>query len=112
MKRPLKRDRDATQVDCVEAMRALADPNRLKIMDQLLRGPRNVTWLADSAGLTAYNASRNLSMLARAGLVSKEKKGQQRIYRLSTACEVLVDKKKRTLNLGCCQFRFDALVDR
>lgn len=104
--------REAKQVNCVDAMRALADPSRLKIMDELLRGPRNVTYLAESAGLTTYNASRNLSMLSRAGLVSKEKKGQQRIYRLSEACEVLVDKKKRTLSLGCCQFRFDALVDR
>lgn len=103
---------DGFNLDCVEAMRALADASRLRMMDELLRAPRNVTFLATRAKLTAYNASRHLSVLSRAGLVTREKKGQQRIYRLSDACEVLVDKKKRTLSLGCCQFRFDAMLPR
>jgi len=97
-------------LDCITAMRALADEQRLKIMDTLLAGPQNASALAAAAGLTAYNASRHLAVLAKAGLVTREKLGQQRIYRLSRACEVHMDKRRRTLSLGCCQFRFDDLL--
>ncbi|MCZ7647070.1 MAG: metalloregulator ArsR/SmtB family transcription factor [Planctomycetota bacterium] len=105
-----KRSR-APKVDCVAAMKALADPNRLRVMNEILTGPVHVTAIAKACGMTAYNASRALSILAHAGLVAREKKAQQRLYRLSGACEALVDRRRRTLDLGCCAFRLDALVE-
>lgn len=100
------------ELDCVVAMKALADPGRLRMLDALLNGPRSAGDLAEIAALTAYNASRHLNVLTRAGLLAKEKSGQRRLYRLSAACEVHLDRKRRVLSLGCCQFRLDALVAR
>ena len=90
----------------VKALRCLADPSRLRLLEALLDGPRDVGALAEHAGLKEYNASRHLAALKAAGLVERKVVGQKRIYALSRACEVAVRRKSRNLDLGCCVFRF------
>lgn len=59
--------------DCLAAMRALGEPSRLRIVRQLLEGPHSVNELCEAVELTAYNASRHLTVLKTAGLVQVEK---------------------------------------
>jgi DNA-binding transcriptional ArsR family regulator len=81
----------------IAAFRALADPTRLKILE-LLRGGEElcVSNIAEHFKMTQPSISHHLSVLRRAGLVMREKRGREVYYRFSR--EAIVD---------CCgeQFR-------
>ena len=62
--------------------KALADPTRLRILDQVRDGERSVTELVDSLGVVQPAVSRHLRVLREAGLVSVRKDAQRRVYRL------------------------------
>lgn len=62
---------------------ALGNPRRVEIIDVLAQGERSVEDLAREVGISVGNASRNLQVLAGAGLVSRRHVGTSRIYRLS-----------------------------
>ncbi|MGZ4358735.1 MAG: metalloregulator ArsR/SmtB family transcription factor [Gaiellaceae bacterium] len=72
-----------------DVYRALADPGRRKILKLLQDGPLPAGAIAAELPMTWPSVSRHLALLASAGLVSHERKGQQVIYELSTS--VLVD---------------------
>ncbi len=61
---------------------ALAEPNRLKIVELLRSQPRSVNEVALLTGLRQPQASKHLHVLAEAGLVSVQPVAQQRIYTL------------------------------
>jgi DNA-binding transcriptional ArsR family regulator len=61
---------------------ALAEPNRLAIVDLLRDGPRAVGDIATRVKIAQPHASRHLRILAEAGLVSARREAQSRIYRL------------------------------
>jgi DNA-binding transcriptional ArsR family regulator len=61
---------------------ALAEPNRLNIVDLLSRGPRAVGSIAEELGLRQPQASKHLRVLSDAGLVEVRPVAQQRIYGL------------------------------
>ena len=54
---------------------ALADPNRILMLYALDEGPRNVTDLANTLGITQPTASRHLKILRERGLVRPERHG-------------------------------------
>lgn len=62
------------------ALRALADPTRLKIMLMLEGRPRTVGEVVDFFELSQPTITRHLQMLARAGLVRRRKQAQRVIY--------------------------------
>ncbi len=97
--------------DCLAAMRALGEPSRMRIVRQLLSGPHAVNDLCDELQLTAYNASRHLTVLKTAGLVSVEKQAQRRIYQLATDFQQRLTKNNQVLDLGCCQFDFSKIPE-
>ena len=99
-----------TGLDCFKALKALSDPRRIAILNLLLTEQLTAGRIATRCKLTTYTASRQLSALQQAGLLNCIKDGQKRVYGLSPACEVLVNRSTRTLDLKCCQFQLDAIV--
>ena len=62
---------------------ALAEPNRLKIIELLRKQPCSVNEVAQLLRLRQPQASKHLRTLADAGLVSVRPAAQQRIYALN-----------------------------
>ena len=61
---------------------ALAEPNRLRIVEHLREGPRPVGEIAAALQLRQPQVSKHLRVLSKAGLVEVHPSAQQRIYRL------------------------------
>jgi uncharacterized protein YndB with AHSA1/START domain len=61
---------------------ALAEPNRLRIVELLNEHPSSVGEVADTLGLRQPQVTKHLHTLARAGVVSAHPLGQRRIYAL------------------------------
>jgi ArsR family transcriptional regulator, nickel/cobalt-responsive transcriptional repressor len=64
-------------------LKALSEPDRLKIMQCLQDGPKNVSELAGLLDRELANVSHHLSVLRHAGLVQDQKQGK---YVLSLGC--------------------------
>jgi len=92
--------------DCVSALKALGEDNRVRIIGLLMDAPLGVCEIARRLGSTYYNVSKHLRILREAGLLDVEKHGRERLYvvperiRRSRA-------HARVLDLGCCSFQFD-----
>ena len=90
---------------CARMLKALADPERLRIIDCLRQGPRNVTDLSRELAADIVNVSHHLGVLRSAGLVLDEKHGRFVVYQLHP--EVFESKGRRAaaehLDLGCCR---------
>jgi DNA-binding transcriptional ArsR family regulator len=61
---------------------ALADPVRRAILGRLMRGPALVGELAEPFDISLPAISRHLKVLAEAGLIEREQRGQQRVCSL------------------------------
>jgi DNA-binding transcriptional ArsR family regulator len=61
---------------------ALAEPNRLHIVELLRTGPLSVGEIAYSLGLNQPQASKQLRVLSDAGLVEMKADANRRIYKL------------------------------
>jgi DNA-binding transcriptional ArsR family regulator len=60
----------------------LAEPTRLRILQHLEAGPATVSQLIDALGLKQANASKQLGIMHRAGLLEREKDGTSVRYRI------------------------------
>lgn len=74
--------------------RALGDPKRLNILNELREGEVMVNNLADRLGLKQSNASQHLAVLRRIGLISPRKVGNIVYYSLANpkimeACDLV-----------------------
>ena len=63
--------------------KAFSDKNRLKIMDFLTTGQRNVSDIADKLNVEENLASHHLRVLASLGFLKSDKKGREVFYRLN-----------------------------
>jgi DNA-binding transcriptional ArsR family regulator len=70
--------------------RGLGDPSRLALIEQLARGDRRVSDLAQATGLSQPNVSRHLACLWDCGLVERERRGREIHYRLVEGLEELL----------------------
>jgi len=61
----------------------LAEPTRLRILNQLRSGEHNVGDLAQLLGTTSANMSRHLSLLTQRGLVARDSRGTSVYYRIA-----------------------------
>ena len=98
--------RDTLQFDkCARLLKALADPERLKLVQCLQDGPKNVGELAALLGQELVNVSHHLGVLRHAGLVTDQKQGKYVIYSLHR--NIFRAKKEAgardCLDLGCCR---------
>jgi len=66
-----------------EYFRALSEPLRLKILNALREGARNVTELTALLNCSQANASKHLATLARYGFVARESQGTSAYYRIA-----------------------------
>ena len=63
-----------------ERFRVLADPMRIKILDQLRHGSRTVTELTEAIGSSQQNVSKHLRVLHAARMVTREREGNYSRY--------------------------------
>ena len=63
--------------------KALADPNRRRLLDMLLHGEQSVNDLHAQLSISQPAVSQHLQILREAGLVSHHKEGRQNIYRVN-----------------------------
>jgi len=91
-----------------DRLKALADPTRLRILNALQRGERNVSDLLGEVGGSQANVSKHLARMRHAGLVEARRDGTSVFYRVSdptafaicrTVCDGLEERAKseRTL---------------
>ncbi|MGD9721695.1 MAG: ArsR/SmtB family transcription factor [Pirellulales bacterium] len=90
---------------CAERLKALADPDRLRIVNCLLLGPKNVSQVAKELNETIVKVSHHLRVLRHARVVETKKRGKFVIYSLDPA---IADgdgrvSEMKTLDLGCCR---------
>jgi len=64
-------------------LQVLGQPVRVRLIDRLdLEGALSVGVIAGELGVTSYNASQQLGVLRRAGIVSRRQRGREGIYAL------------------------------
>lgn len=61
---------------------ALAEPNRIQIVELLREGPLTVGEIAERLGLRQPQASKHLKVLSENGILEVKAEGNRRIYRL------------------------------
>ncbi len=74
---------DATRARAALIARAMADPKRLCVLEQLTQGERSVSELSHDVGCQVPNMSQHLSVLRAAGLVASRREGNTVFYRLA-----------------------------
>ena len=70
--------------ECAEKLQALGEENRIRIIECLLDGAKNVTELSKMLGVEIVNVSHHLGVLRSAHLVTAKKKGRFVVYSLSS----------------------------
>jgi DNA-binding transcriptional ArsR family regulator len=98
-----------TGIDCIAALKALGELNRMRIVRLLLKDQLGVNQISERLEISQYNVSKHLRVLKEAGLVEMEKQGQQRLYAVVPRLKNQLAANKNVLELGCCTFRFDKL---
>ena len=68
--------------ECARKLQAIAEMNRIRIIDCLRTGSKNVTQLATLLEVEIVNVSHHLGVLKAAGLVEDKKDGRFVIYSL------------------------------
>jgi len=92
--------------DCVSALKALGEDNRVRIIGLLMDAPLGVCEIVRRLRASYYNVSKRLRILREAGLLDVEKHGRERLY---VVPERIWRSRAhaRVPELGCCSFRFD-----
>ena len=89
--------------DCATRLKALADPERLKIVTRLFSGGCTVGDLAAELGEEVVNVSQHLGVLRHAGFVKTEKQGRFVLYSLHPdVIAVQQPNQALLIDLGCC----------
>lgn len=74
---------DKTLDRVAKFLKAMSEPNRLKILRSLHDGELSVTDLIAGTGATQSNVSKHLAVLTAAGIVSFRKEGTSVYYRIA-----------------------------
>ena len=89
---------------CSKYLRAVAEPDRLRIVQCLRSGPKSVTEIARHLDTVLANASHHLKALRTAGLVTTAKHGRFVMYALDPRfARVHADGSLDALDFGCCR---------
>jgi DNA-binding transcriptional ArsR family regulator len=68
-----------------DPFRAIADPNRRKMLDLMLTEERTVGFLADELGIAQPSVSQHMQVLRLAGLVDARAEGRRTFYNVRAA---------------------------
>ena len=95
--------------ECAERLKAVAEPDRLKIIQCLQGSPKNVTALTELLDSPLVNVSHHLRVLRDAGLVRDEKQGRCVVYSLHPDVFRPKDSRQLTdaLDFGCCRLQLE-----
>lgn len=95
---------------CAKRLRALADPERLRIINLLFEGPRHVSDLAESLHDEIVKVSHHLGVLRRADLVQTRKEGRFVQYMLHPDVQRGSNpaQSSHAIELGCCRLDLSA----
>ena len=74
---------DAELDRVAQQFRVLGEPMRLKILQAVCAKPLTVTEIVNATGASQSNVSRHLSLLASAGVITRQKDAQFVYYKLS-----------------------------
>ena len=96
-------------IDCITALKALGELNRLRIVRLLLKEQLGVNEIAARLKISQYNVSKHLRVLKEAGLLDMESSGKQRLHHVAPRLKDHLTANQNVLDLGCCTFRFDKL---
>jgi ArsR family transcriptional regulator len=88
---------------CADMLQAIAEPNRIRIIECLRAGSKNVTQLAKELNVEIVNVSHHLGVLRTAGLVQDEKQGRFVVYSLHPKVFVSDNNKATFMDLGWCR---------
>jgi ArsR family transcriptional regulator, nickel/cobalt-responsive transcriptional repressor len=87
---------------CAELLQAIGEKNRIRIIECLWDGAKNVSQLAKLLKMEIVNVSHHLGVLKSARLVLHEKQGRFVLYSLSPDYFSKETKQGTSLNLGWC----------
>ncbi len=87
---------------CAQRLKALADPDRLRLVRALRERPQSVSDLAALLDEEIGNISHHLKVLRRQKLVATRRVGKSIIYALSSSVFSAGKSKADRLELGCC----------
>jgi DNA-binding transcriptional ArsR family regulator len=88
--------------ECARRLKALADPERLRIVDALFGGAKNVGELASELNAEIVNVSHHLGVLRHANLVQVERQGRFMLYSLAPDVRAAQMNDCCKIDLGCC----------
>jgi ArsR family transcriptional regulator, nickel/cobalt-responsive transcriptional repressor len=88
---------------CAKRLQALAETNRIRIIDCLRTGSKNVTELATLLDVEIVNVSHHLGVLRAAELVNHDKDGRFVIYSLNPQFFTNDATNSTFVNLGWCR---------
>ena len=89
--------------ECADRLKALADPDRLRIVQALRAGPKNVSELTAELQAEIANVSHHLQILKRERIVETQKHGRFVVYRLHPEVFEATRSASDCLDLGCCR---------
>ena len=90
--------------------RALGEPMRLRLLNALMSGEKNVGELVEATGANQANVSKHLSQLASAGMVSRRREGANVIYFIADEtifelCRLMCAKLQKEFGESAARFR-------
>lgn len=94
----------AQDVCCADILKVLANDTRLRVVQQLMDGPKNVTQINEELQIEKTLLSHHLKTLRSHGIVETKREGKSIKYRLSPHVEST--RRGSGLDLGCCQLVF------
>jgi len=94
---------------CADKMKILSDETRLFVLEELLKGSKNVSELNALLKIDQSLLSHHLKVLREAGFVKSTREGKS--IRYDIAPEARCD-DPRAIELGCCRVSFAGLPKR
>ena len=91
---------------CLIMLKALADETRWRVVRELLAGSLTVNEITHRLGAEQCNVSKHIRILREAGIVGTERDGRFVRCAIAPAFRKRLAKNQKTLDLGCCSFRF------
>jgi ArsR family transcriptional regulator len=98
---------------CARLLKAMADPERLRIVQCLRDGEKNVSEMAAELEVEVVNLSHHLGVLRNAGIVVDQRQGRYIIYRLHPEVfEQASTSAADYLQFGCCRLEIPKRQER
>ena len=87
----------------------LSNKNRIKILNLLLEGSKNVAQLTKAVGVDQSTISNSLARLKSCGFVSMKPKGKERIYAIN---KETIEPLMKLINLHTTKYCIDCIQNR